>query len=102
MSRTLDPFQCTVCRWRTWPIVGTTLALPKLLLRTWRRAIDLRTQSTRGILSFELGHHLGVPQITVRVFKHKIKQVVVDLDATRPLTEKVETTDACLGGDGLG
>ena len=33
--------------------------------------------------------------------KHKIMQVMVDLDATKPLTEKVETNDTYFGDEHL-
>jgi hypothetical protein len=102
MVRTRDLFQCTACRRQTSPIAGTIFASTKLPLCTWFRAIYHLTQSKQGISSIELGRRLGVTQTTAWVVKHKLKQVMLERDATKPLTGRVEIDDAYLGGERSG
>ncbi len=97
MVTTRDLFQCTACRRQTSPIAGTIFALTKLPLRTWFRAMYHLTQSKQGISSIELGRGLGVTQTTAWTVKHKLKQVMLERDATKPLTGRVEIDDAYLG-----
>jgi len=102
MVTTRDLFQCTACRRQTSPIAGTIFASTKLPLRTWFRAMYHLTQSKQGISSIELGRRLGVTQTTAWTVKHKLKQVMLERDATKPLTGRVEIDDAYLGGERSG
>jgi ribosomal protein L37AE/L43A len=102
MVTTRDLFQCTACRRQTSPIAGTIFASTKLPLRTWFRAIYHLTQTKQGISSIELGRRLGVTQTTAWTVKHKLKQVMMERDATKPLTGRVEIDDAYLGGERSG
>jgi hypothetical protein len=54
------------------------------------------------ISSIELGRRLGVTQTTAWKIKHKLKQVMVERDATKRLTGRVEIDDAYLGGERSG
>ena len=60
------------------------------------------TQTKRGISSLELGRWLGVTQTTTWKVKHKLKQVMMERDAGRQLTGRVEMDDAYLGGERSG
>jgi len=102
MVTTRDLFQCRACRRQTSPIAGTIFASTKLTLRTWFRAIYHLTQSKQGISSIELGRRLGVTQTTAWTVKHKLKQVMMERNATKPLTGRVEIDDAYLGGERSG
>ena len=102
MVTTRDLFQCTACRRQTSPIAGTIFASTKLPLRTWFRAMCHLTQSKQGISSIELGRRLGVTQTTAWKVKHKLKQVMLERDATKPLTGRIEIDDAYLGGERSG
>ena len=102
MVATRDLSQCTACHRQTSPIAGTIFASTKLPLRTWFRAIYHLTQTKQGISSIELGRRLGVTQTTAWVVKHKLKQVMTERDATKPLTGRVEIDDAYLGGERSG
>jgi len=102
MVTTRDLFQCTACRRQTSPIAGTIFASTKLPLRTWFRAVYHPTQSKQGISSIELGRRLGVTQNTAWMVKHKLKQVMLERDAAKPLTGRVEIDDAYLGGERSG
>src|SRR6202161_3994458 len=95
-------FQCTACRRQTSPIAGTIFASTKLPLCLWFRAIYHVTQSKQGISSIELGRRLGVTQTTAWKIKHKLKQVMLERDASKPLTGRVELDDAYLGGERTG
>ena len=95
-------FQCTACRRQTSLIAGTIFAATKLPLRIWFRAIYHVTQSKQGISSIELGRRLGVTQTAAWTIKHKLAQVMLERDADRKLTGRVELDDAYLGGERSG
>jgi len=98
LVKTRDLFQCSACRRQTSPIAGTIFAATKLSLRTWFRAIYHMTQTKQGISSIELGRRLGVTQNTAWKVKHKLKQVMMERDASKQLTGRVEIDDAYMGG----
>jgi transposase-like protein len=60
------------------------------------------TQTKQGISSIELGRRLGVSQPTAWKIKHKLKQVMMERDATKKLTGRIEIDDAYLGGERCG
>ena len=60
-----------------------------LPLRLWFRAIYHLTQTKQGISSIELGRRLGVTPTTAWKIKHKLKQVMLERDATKRLTGRV-------------
>jgi hypothetical protein len=102
LVKTRDLFQCTACRRQTSPIAGTIFASTKLPLRTWFRALYHLTQTKQGISSIELGRRLGVRQSTAWTVKHKLQQVMMERDAGKTLTGRVEIDDAYLGGERSG
>lgn len=102
MVKTRDLFQCSGCRRQTSPIAGTIYASTKLALLTWFRAMYHLTQSKQGISSIELGRRLGVTQTTAWKVKHKLKQVMMEWDARKQLTGRIEMDDAYLGGERTG
>jgi ISXO2 transposase-like protein len=89
-------------RRQTSPIAGTIFASTKLPLRTWFRAMYHMTQSKQGISSIELGRRLGVTQTTAWTVKHKLKQVMMERDAGKRLTGRIEIDDVYLGGERRG
>src|ERR1700677_3232220 len=95
-------FQCSGCRRQTSPIAGTIFASTHLPLRLWFRAMYHLTQSKQGISSIELGRRLGVTQTTAWKIKHKLEQVMMERDASKRLTGRVELDDAYLGGERSG
>jgi len=52
-----------------------------------------------GISSIELGRRLGVTQTTSWKIKHKLMQVMMERDATKRLSGRIEIDDAYLGGE---
>ena len=52
------------------------------------------TQSKGGISSIELGRRLGVTQTTAWKIKHKLMQAMMERDATKRLTGRIEIDDA--------
>src|SRR5674476_865354 len=100
--RTRGLFQCSVCRRQTSPIAGTIFASTHVPLRIWFRAMYQLTQSKQGISSIELGRRLGVTQTTAWKIKHKLAQVMMERDATKRLSGRVELDDAYLGGERSG
>jgi len=92
-------YQCTACRRQTSVIAGTIFAATKVPLCTWFRAMYHLTQSKGGISSIELGRRLGVTQTTAWKIKHKLMQVMMERDATKRLTGRIEIDDAYLGGE---
>lgn len=95
-------FQCSTCRRQTSLIAGTIFASTHLPLRLWFRAMYQMTQSKQGISSIELGRRLGVRQSTAWKMKHKLAQVMMERDARKRLTGRVEIDDAYLGGERTG
>jgi transposase-like protein len=100
--RSRQLFQCSACRRQTSLTAGTIFAATKVPLRTWFRAIHHVTQTKQGISSIELGRRLGVTQTTAWTIKHKLAQVMLERDAERQLTGRVELDDAYLGGERSG
>src|ERR1700759_4219764 len=92
-------YQCTACRRQTSVIAGTIFASTKVPLCTWFRVIYHLTQSKGGISSIELGRRLGVTQTTAWKIKHKLMQAMMERDATKRLTGRIEIDDAYLGGE---
>jgi len=95
-------FQCCACLLQTSPTAGTIFASTHLPLRLWFRAMYHLTQSKQGISSIELGRRLGVTQTTGWRIKHKLAQVMMERDATKQLTGRVELDDAYVGGERTG
>lgn len=95
-------FQCTACRHQTSLIAGTIFASTKLPLRTWFRAMYHLTQSKGGISSIELARRLGVTQTTAWKIKHKLMQVMMERDAGKRLSGRIEIDDAYIGGERSG
>src|SRR2546429_1379823 len=102
LVKTRALYQCTACRRQTSVIAGTIFAATKVPLCTWFRAMYHLTQTKQGISSIELGRRLGVTQTTAWKIKHKLQQVMLERDATRCLTGRVEIDDAYLGGERSG
>src|SRR6476646_3160595 len=92
-------YQCAACRRQTSVIAGTIFAATKVPLCTWFRAMYHLTQSKGGISSIELGRRLGVTQTTAWKIKHKLMQVMMERDAVKRLTGRIEVDDAYLGGE---
>ena len=90
-------YQCSACRRQTSVIAGTIFAATKVPLCTWFRAMYHLTQSKGGISSIELGRRLGVTQTTAWKIKHKLMQAMMERDATKRLTGRIEIDDAYLG-----
>jgi ribosomal protein L37AE/L43A len=95
-------FQCNACRRQTSPIAGTIFASTHVSLQLWFRALYHLTQSKQGISSVELGRRLGVTQTTAWTIKHKLAQVMMERDASKQLSGRVELDDAYLGGERTG
>ena len=102
LVQTRGLFQCTACRRQTSPVAGTIFAATKLPLRTWFRAMYHLTQTKQGLSSIELGRRLGVRQSTAWTIKHKLQQVMMERDATKRLSGRIEIDDAYLGGERSG
>src|ERR1700693_6095395 len=92
-------YQCTASRRQTSVIAGTIFAATKVPLTIWFRAMYHLTQSKGGISSIELGRRLGVTQTTSWKIKHKLMQVMMERDASKRLTGRIEIDDAYLGGE---
>ena len=99
LVKTRALYQCTACRRQTSLIAGTIFAATKVPLGTCFRAMYHLTQSKGGISSIELGRRLGVTQTTAWKIKHKLMQVMMERDAAKRLTGRIEVDDAYLGGE---
>ena len=74
-------------------IAGTIFAATKVALGIWFRAMYHLSQSKGGISSIELARRLGVTQTTSWKIKHKLMQVMMERDATKRLTGRIEIDD---------
>lgn len=92
-------FQCSACRHQCSLISGTIFESSKLPLPTWFVAMHLITQSKNNVSALELKRHLGVSWPTAWMMKHKIMQVMLEREADRQLTGRVEIDGAYLGGE---
>ena len=91
-------YQCNACRTQTSLISGTIFASTKLALTVWFRAMYLMTQTKQGISRLELSRRLGVAYTTAWKVHHKLAQVMMERDRSKPLEGRVEMDDAYLGG----
>jgi ribosomal protein L37AE/L43A len=92
-------WQCGACRHQTTVIAGTIFAATKLPLTVWFLAMHLLTQAKNNVAALELKRHLGVCYRTAWLIKHKLLQVMVEREADRVLTGRIEIDDAYLGGE---
>src|SRR5215472_13922441 len=81
LVKTRALYQCTACRRQTSLIAGTIFASTKVPLGTWFRALYHLTQTTAWKI------------------KHKLMQVMMERDAAKHLTGRIEVDDAYLGGE---
>src|SRR3954449_3346018 len=95
-------FHFKACRRQTSPIAGTIFASTHVSLQLWFRVMYHLTQSKQGISSVALGRRLGVTQTTAWTIKHKLAQVMMERDAAKQLSGRVELDDAYLGGERTG
>jgi hypothetical protein len=95
-------YQCCRCRHQASLTAGTIFHASKLPLTVWFQAMYHRTQSKTGISSLELARRLGVTQTTAWTLKHKLLQVMLEREAEKPLSGRVEIDDADLGGEQAG
>ena len=80
-SRWPNGFECPVCGCRQHSVVTT-------------RDLYQCTRCRR-----QLGRRLGVTQTTAWKIKHKLKQVMLERDASKRLAGRIEIDDAYLGGE---
>src|ERR1700745_3791165 len=100
---TEDQCREAVMRWR-WPsgFVCPVCAGEHhsfLKTRALYQCTACRRQTKGGISSIELGRRLGVTQTTAWKIKHKLMQAMMERDATKRLTGRIEIDDAYLGGE---
>jgi ribosomal protein L37AE/L43A len=91
-------WQCNACRTQTSLTAGTIFASTKLDLTVWFRAMFHMTQTKQGISALELSRRLDVSYNTAWMMHHKLKQVMLEREQTRPLDGRIEMDDAYLGG----
>ena len=91
-------WQCNSCRTQTSLTAGTIFASTKLDLTVWFRAMFHMTQTKQGISALELSRRIDVTYNTAWKMHHKVRQVMLEREASRPLEGRVEMDDAYLGG----
>jgi len=92
-------FQCSGCRYQCSLVSGTLFESSNLPLPVWFTAMHLMTQAKNNVSALELKRHLGVSYPTAWLLKHKLIQLIVNREATRQLTGRVEIDDAYLSGE---
>ena len=92
-------WQCNACHTQTSLTAGTMFAGTKLDLVVWFRAMFHMTQTKQGISALELSRRIDVTYNTAWKLHHKLRQVMLERDRTKPLGGRVEMDDAYLGGE---
>lgn len=92
-------WQCYRCRHQTSLIAGTVFEATKLPLTKWFLAIYLVTQSKNAISALSLRRQIGVSYPTAWLVKHKLMNVMAEIEDDRQLDGRIELDDAVLGGE---
>jgi len=95
-------WQCHRCRHQTSLIAGTIFEATKLPLTKWFLAIYLVTQSKNAISALSLRRQIGVSYPTAWLVKHKLMEVMAEVEDDRQLDGRIELDDAVLGGERSG
>ena len=77
-------------------IAGTIFAQPRCRCALGFASCTISSEQG-GISSIELGRRLGVTQTIAWKIKHKLMQAMMERDATKCLTGRIEIDDAYLG-----
>lgn len=91
-------YQCYSCNKQTSITAGTIFHSTNLPLTKWFLAIYFMTQSKNGISQLELSRQIGVSVNTGAKMYHKIAQVMMEREESKPLSGDVELDDAYWGG----
>lgn len=92
-------YQCNQCHHQTSITSGTIFADTKLPLTTWFLAIYFLTQDKTGISALALKRHLGVSYNTSLTLKHKVMQVMMEREDSKPLAGLIQLDDVYYGGE---
>ena len=92
-------WECLNCGYQCSSIAGTVFESTKLPLTKWFLAMFLMTQSKNSIAALELMRLVGVSYKTAWLLKHKLLEVMLQREAPRRLSGRVEIDDAYLGGE---
>jgi hypothetical protein len=97
--KTRKLYQCEHCRHQTSLIAGTIYEHTKLPLKTWFLASYLITESKSGISSMNLYQKLGISYNSALILKHKLTQVMLEVEHSKPLAGRILLDDAYWGGE---
>ena len=92
-------YECLTCRRQTSLLVGTLLQSTRLPLTKWFLGIYLLTQSKTNLAALELMRHLGIAYNSAWRMKHKLMQLMAELEAPTKLSGFIQVDDAYLGGE---
>ncbi len=90
------------CRYQCSSISGTVFQDTKLPLSLWFMALYLMTQAKNSVSALEMKRALGVSYPTALLMKHKLMQVMLEREASRKLSGRVELDESYLGGEATG
>ena len=90
-------FQCNRCHHQTSVTAGTIFHSTNLPLTKWLLAMFLITQSKNGISAMELSRQMGVSYNAAWRVKHKLMQVMLERDSSKPISGRIEIDDSYLG-----
>ena len=95
-------YQCSRCHHQASVISGTIFEATKLPLTTWFLGLYLLTQTKNGVSALELRRQLGITYKAAWRLKHKLMQVMKELDDCQPLEGVIQLDDAYWGGERRG
>lgn len=90
-------FQCNRCHHQASVTAGTIFHSTHMPLTKWFLAMFLITQSKNGISVLELCRQIGVSYNAAWRVKHKIMQVMLERDSSKPISGRIEIDDSYLG-----
>jgi len=94
--------QCHKCHHQASLTAGTLFDSTKLPLTTWFQGIYFISQDKKGVSAMELHRHLDISYKAAWRMKHKLMQVMLERDHTKPLSGRIEVDDAYIGGERTG
>lgn len=91
-------YECHDCLRQTSLKSGTIFAKSLVPLTKWFQCMWLLTQSKGSVATLELARHLDLKWDSAWLMRQKLMQVMVECEADRKLSGRIEVDDAVLGG----
>ena len=91
-------YECHDCQLQTSLKSGTVFAKTMLPLTKWFQCMWLLTQAKGSVATLELARQLDIKWDSAWLMRQKLMQVMLEREAGRKLSGRIEVDDAVLGG----